>query len=130
MGSRQPGGDRAVFPRRAAVPARVGKACLAGDRYDTAGRQQLAEALDGVADAETIRARVLADTMQGRPAAEVVTQPGRLAPATRPPVRASAGRRNPSRADRTSAAGRHVCGVRGLFLQVMGLLVRFALQFL
>jgi len=31
---------------------------------------------------------------------------------------------------RTSAAGRHVCGVRGLFLQVMGLLVRFALQFL
>lgn len=69
--------DRAV---RAQEPAQSGVLEQDGrDSYDTADRRRdLAASLEGVADAETVEARVLADTNQARPPAEaVITAPGK-----------------------------------------------------
>ena len=72
--------------------------------YDSADRRrELAESLEGVADAETIEARVVADTNQGRPPQEAVTSGpartptarrsrGKSAPVRTPPRRAERGR--------------------------------------
>ena len=62
--------------------------------YDSAERRrQLAADLEGVADDETIEARVIADTNQGRPAHEAVAKEP-----TRPPTaRRSRGKGGPTR---------------------------------
>lgn len=61
--------DRAQEPAQSDVVEQDGR-----DSYDTAERRRdLAASLEGVADAETVQARVLADTNQARPANEAVT---------------------------------------------------------
>jgi len=58
------------------------------DHFDSAERrEELAACLDGVVDAEAAEARVLADTSQGRPAAEAL----RAAPAKAPRARRQRG---------------------------------------
>jgi len=56
----------------------------AEDRYDSADRRRdLAERLDGVADAETVEARVVADANQARPAEDAVARTPTRAPTAR-----------------------------------------------
>lgn len=63
----------------------------AEELYDSAARRErLAASLEGVADAETVQARVVADSAQGRPAAEAVAQAPRAPRARR--SRAQSGR--------------------------------------
>lgn len=62
--------------------------------YDTAERRRdLAASLDGVADAEAVQARVLADTNQGQPAAKAVE----VAPAKTPAASRTRGRSSRTR---------------------------------
>jgi hypothetical protein len=51
---------------------------------EAASREDLARGLQGVADAETVEARVVAATNQARPAVEAVTAPPARAPRARP----------------------------------------------
>ncbi len=56
----------------------------AGVLYDSAERRRaLAASLEGIADAETVQARVLADTSQARPAEQAVAGPARPAAGAR-----------------------------------------------
>jgi hypothetical protein len=71
--------DRSREPVEGAVAGQEGR-----DLYDTAERRRdLAAGLEGVADAETVQARVLADTNQARPAAEAVASAPGKAPKAR-----------------------------------------------
>lgn len=72
--------DREQDPAQNTAAERAGH-----DLYDTAERRrELAGSLEGVADAEAVQARVLADTSQGRPASEAVsTAPGKAPKARR-----------------------------------------------
>ena len=72
--------DRAQEPTEGAAASQDGQ-----DLYDTAERRRdLATGLEGVADAETVEARVLADTNQARPASEAVASaPGKTPKAPR-----------------------------------------------
>lgn len=68
--------------------AAVGARQDAGVLYDSAERRQdLADRLESVADAEAVQARVLADTSQGKPAVDAVA----AAPGTGPKARRSRG---------------------------------------
>lgn len=68
--------------------------------YDSAERRRdLAASLEGVADEETVDARVVADTCQAEPATEAVAHEPRRAPTARR-SRATAATRGPRRADR------------------------------
>ena len=70
--------------------------------YDSADRRrELADSLEGVADAETIEARVVADTNQGRPAQDAVASgPTRTPAARRARGKAGPVRTPPRRAER------------------------------
>ena len=70
----------------------------AEDRYDSADRRRdLAERLDGVADAETVEARVVADANQARPAEDAVARTPTRAPTARRSRGNSGQVRNPAR---------------------------------
>ncbi len=80
--------DRAGEPDRAAVLEDAGQ-----DTYDSGDRRRaLAASLHGVADQETVQARVLADTFQARPAVEAVITAPKQAPVARTGRQAAVGR--------------------------------------
>lgn len=75
---------------------------VADQHYDTAERrEELAADLESIADAETIEARVVADTNEGRPATEAVKGSNRNATARR-----ARGKTAQTRAPRRDARGR------------------------
>jgi hypothetical protein len=76
---------------------------LASERYDSAERRRdLAVQLEGVADAETIEARVVSDTNQARPAAEALANgtSQRTPAARRTRGKSGQARSQPRRSDR------------------------------
>ena len=88
--------DRHEQPREAAVTEEQG-----AEIYDSAQRRRdLAASLEGVADAETIEAVVLADTQQATPAHEAVASAPRRAPAARRSRGSTTPVRGPRRTDR------------------------------
>jgi hypothetical protein len=65
--------------------AQAGSRAAGAARYDSAERREnLAASLEGVADEETIQARLVADTNQARPAHEAVTSKQARVPKARP----------------------------------------------